>query len=61
MIRILAFLVVLLASASAFAVEPDERLSDPALEARARTLSEQLRCLVCQNETIDEFERAAGA
>jgi cytochrome c-type biogenesis protein CcmH len=38
----------------AFAVEPSERLSDPALEARARALSEELRCLVCQNETIDE-------
>ena len=40
---------------AAFAVEPSERLSDPALEARARALSEELRCLVCQNETIDEL------
>jgi cytochrome c-type biogenesis protein CcmH len=39
---------------SAIAVEPSERLADPALEARARSLSEQLRCLVCQNESIDE-------
>ncbi len=38
----------------ALAVEPGERLADPALEARARALSEQLRCLVCQNESIDE-------
>ena len=38
----------------AFAVNPDEVLSDPALEARARTISEGLRCLVCQNESIDD-------
>ena len=36
------------------AVEPSERLANPALEARARTLSEELRCLVCQNQSIDE-------
>jgi cytochrome c-type biogenesis protein CcmH len=36
------------------AVEPSERLSDPALEARARGLSKELRCLVCQNQSIDE-------
>jgi len=36
------------------AVEPGERLADPALEARARAISSQLRCLVCQNESIDE-------
>jgi cytochrome c-type biogenesis protein CcmH len=35
------------------AVEPGEMLADPALEARARTLSQQLRCMVCQNESID--------
>jgi cytochrome c-type biogenesis protein CcmH len=39
---------------SAWAVRPDEMLSDPALEARARTLSRELRCLVCQNESIDD-------
>jgi len=38
----------------ALAVLPDEVLSDPALEARARDISSQLRCLVCQNESIDE-------
>jgi cytochrome c-type biogenesis protein CcmH len=53
-IRILAFLALLLASSAAVAVEPSERLADPALEARARHLSEELRCLVCQNESIDE-------
>jgi cytochrome c-type biogenesis protein CcmH len=36
------------------AVEPNERLADPALEAGARTISGELRCLVCQNESIDE-------
>ncbi len=36
------------------AVEPDEILADPALEARARELSKGLRCLVCRNESIDE-------
>jgi cytochrome c-type biogenesis protein CcmH len=36
------------------AVEPDEVLQDPALEARARHLSEGLRCLVCQNQSIDD-------
>ncbi len=39
---------------AAQAVEPDEVLDDPALEARARELSKNLRCLVCQNESIDE-------
>jgi cytochrome c-type biogenesis protein CcmH len=39
---------------AAGAVEPGERLADPALEARARALSKELRCLVCQNESIDD-------
>ncbi|WP_439521956.1 cytochrome c-type biogenesis protein [Marivita sp.] len=38
----------------AFAVQPDEVLDDPVLENRARDLSKGLRCLVCQNESIDE-------
>ncbi|MGV1770524.1 cytochrome c-type biogenesis protein [Agrobacterium vitis] len=38
----------------AFAVNPDEMLKDPALEARARHLSAQLRCMVCQNQSIDD-------
>ena len=41
-------------SPAAYAVEPDEMLKDPKLEARARKISQNLRCLVCQNETIDE-------
>jgi len=47
-------LLLLLAPGLAGAVEPRERLADPALEARARALSQTLRCLVCQNESIDE-------
>ncbi len=45
-----------LAPSFAFAVTPDEMLADPKLEARAQALSAQLRCMVCQNELIDEFE-----
>lgn len=40
----------------ALAVQPDEVMKDPALEARARALSGELRCLVCQNESIDDSE-----
>jgi cytochrome c-type biogenesis protein CcmH len=47
-------LVLLLLAAPALAVQPDERLADPALEARARALSRELRCIVCQNESIDD-------
>ncbi len=47
-------LILLLAASPLFAVEPDEVLDDPALEARARDLSTGLRCLVCRNESIDE-------
>lgn len=52
--RVLLFAIALLVSAPAFAVEPDEMLADPALEARARDISRDLRCLVCQNESIDD-------
>ena len=50
----LAFAVGLLFAAPTLAVEPSEMLNDPAQEARARELSGELRCLVCQNESIDE-------
>ncbi len=50
---ILAALFALVATV-ALAVQPDEVLDDPALEARARDISAGLRCLVCQNESIDE-------
>lgn len=46
--------VFALVSSVALAVQPDEVLDDPALEARARDISTGLRCLVCQNESIDE-------
>ncbi|MGB0913666.1 MAG: cytochrome c-type biogenesis protein, partial [Phaeobacter italicus] len=46
--------LVLQPIAPAYAVQPDEVLADPALEARARELSKDLRCLVCRNESIDE-------
>jgi cytochrome c-type biogenesis protein CcmH len=49
----LVFLFVVLA-APALAVLPSERLADPALEARARALGQELRCLVCQNQSIDD-------
>jgi cytochrome c-type biogenesis protein CcmH len=57
MIRRLALAVAVaagLVGPAAHAVEPAERLADPALEARARALSQELRCLVCQNQSIDE-------
>jgi cytochrome c-type biogenesis protein CcmH len=41
---------------AAGAVEPDELLNDPALEARARALSAEIRCLVCQNQSIDDSD-----
>jgi cytochrome c-type biogenesis protein CcmH len=49
-------LLALVVAAPAFAVQPSEQLKDPALEARARALSSELRCLVCQNESIDESD-----
>ena len=56
MIRRLILVAAFLADLTvvAYAVEPSERLADPALEARARALSQELRCLVCQNQSIDE-------
>jgi cytochrome c-type biogenesis protein CcmH len=46
--------LALLSPAAAWAVQPDEVLSDPVLETRARALSKELRCLVCQNQSIDD-------
>jgi len=43
-------------AAPALAVQPDEVLADPALEARARAISAGLRCLVCQNQSIDDSD-----
>ncbi len=47
---------IALASGAALAVEPGERLDDPVLEARARDISKGLRCLVCQNQSIDDSD-----
>ncbi|PBB19613.1 cytochrome c-type biogenesis protein [Mesorhizobium sp. WSM4313] len=52
----LALLLALFFTGAAQAVKPDEVLQDPALEARARALSEGLRCMVCQNQSIDESD-----
>jgi cytochrome c-type biogenesis protein CcmH len=57
--RSLCLIIVLLTFAAApcaIAVEPDEVLSDAVLEARARALSRELRCMVCQNQSIDDSE-----
>lgn len=52
---LLPILVLFLALAGpALAVQPDEKLDDPTLESRAREISTHLRCLVCQNQTIDD-------
>ena len=50
------FVVFLLLASPAMAVRPDEMLADPGLEARARALSVELRCLVCRNENIDDSD-----
>jgi len=52
--RLVLALCLCLAPLAAPAVQPDEVLDDPALEERAREISEQLRCMVCRNESIDE-------
>jgi cytochrome c-type biogenesis protein CcmH len=53
---LVALFALLLASGVARAVTPDEMLKDPVLEARARSLSQELRCMVCQNQSIDDSE-----
>ena len=56
--RLRCFLVVLsmVSAAPAVGVQPDEMLGNPALEARAHTLSRELRCMVCQNQSIDDSD-----
>jgi len=58
MMRLLRFALIALAlaSAPALAVQPDEVMKDPALETRARALSAELRCMVCQNQSIDDSD-----
>ncbi|HMA58354.1 MAG TPA: cytochrome c-type biogenesis protein [Pseudolabrys sp.] len=52
----LALLLAISISSNVFAVQPDEMLKDPKLEVRARDLSRELRCMVCQNQSIDDSE-----
>ncbi|MCL5777289.1 cytochrome c-type biogenesis protein CcmH [Limibaculum sp. FT325] len=52
--RLVLAVVLMLVALPAHAVQPDEMLADPALEARAREISKEIRCLVCQNESIDD-------
>jgi cytochrome c-type biogenesis protein CcmH len=57
--QILAFVfavAVMMGSSAARAVQPDEIMSDPARESRARDLSRELRCMVCQNQSIDDSD-----
>ncbi len=59
MTRVLALALaafIALAPTAALAVQPDEIMADPAKEARARELSRELRCMVCQNQSIDDSE-----
>ena len=56
MIRRLALILAALACMGAAASDPAEQLADPAKEARARTLFTQIRCVVCQNQSIDESD-----
>ncbi|MEQ9489600.1 MAG: cytochrome c-type biogenesis protein CcmH [Alphaproteobacteria bacterium] len=51
-----AAVAALLMAGPALAVQPDEVLDDPALESRAREISKELRCLVCQNQSIDDSD-----
>jgi len=53
---LLALLAVLLLAMPVFALNPNEVLDDPALEARAREISAELRCLVCQNQSIEDSD-----
>ncbi|NJM33361.1 MAG: cytochrome c-type biogenesis protein CcmH [Rhodomicrobium sp.] len=50
------FVLAIFGPGKAFAVQPDEVLKDPALESEARQISADLRCLVCQNQSIDDSD-----
>ena len=52
----IALLFAAITSGRSLAVQPDEMLKDPSLETRARELSRELRCMVCQNQSIDDSE-----
>src|SRR5262245_66235723 len=55
-VALIGLLISLAMPGEASAVQPDEILKDPALESRARNLSRELRCMVCQNQSIDDSE-----
>ena len=56
MIRALVLALLVLSGPASAATSPSEMLQDPALEARARTIGKELRCLVCQNQSIDDSD-----
>lgn len=56
MIRLLIVALILVTGTTGHAVEPEEMLDDPMLEKRARDISAELRCLVCQNQSIDDSD-----
>ena len=55
-LRAMMLMIALASTTTAFAVQPDEILGDPLLEGRARMLSKELRCMVCQNQSIDDSD-----
>jgi cytochrome c-type biogenesis protein CcmH len=55
-ISVVLFAIALTVASPSLAVQPDEILSDPALESRARALSRELHCMVCQNQSIDDSD-----
>ena len=55
-LQLLVLALMLAAAPPASAVQPDEILTDPSLETRARALSKELRCMVCQNQSIDDSD-----
>jgi cytochrome c-type biogenesis protein CcmH len=55
-VQLLVVVLALLCAPRALAVQPDEVLTDATLETRARTLSRELRCMVCQNQSIDDSD-----
>ncbi len=56
LLQTLVLIATVMLTVPAGAVQPDEMLADPALEARARALSAELRCMVCQNQSIDDSD-----
>jgi cytochrome c-type biogenesis protein CcmH len=55
-LKVAAIVALVCGAAPAAAVQPDEVLRDPSLETRARSLSHELRCMVCQNQSIDDSD-----